>query len=238
MIEFFFEDQRAGLLALFTIFCTIVGLIYRFFIVGDGLNYVLWIKPIPMDHEIHLSGLKFVEVGPQSPEQYDVFYDDRMIGYVRYRFGFLSAQYPDVGVENVFERELERQTGQMTDRERGRWLPKIARRLRRRLERDLAQLDSGVHGNTINGLRFEPILGPGTERYFVYRRTDSVGFVEHRKGVLIADYPDEGFENVLEEVISEQDRRLTKTERETWFPKIADLLEHRADRDAGSSTKV
>ena len=56
--------------------------------------------------------------------------------------------------------------------------------------------------------------------------------------MLIADYPDEGFENVLEEVISEQDRRLTKTERETWFPKIADLLEHRADRDAGSSTKV
>jgi hypothetical protein len=238
LIEFFFEDQRAGLLALFAIFCTTLGVIYRFFIVGHGLKYLLWINPIPMDHEIHLAGLKFVEVGPQSPEQYEVFYDDRMIGYVRYRFGCLSAQYPDVGVECVFERELEHQTGQMTDREHGRWLPKIARRLRHRLERDLAKLDSNVHGETLNGLRFEPILGPGTERYFVYRGEAILGFVEHRKGVLIAAYPDEGFENLLEEVISQQDRRLTKTERETWFPKIADLLIECADRDAGSSTKV
>jgi hypothetical protein len=144
MIEFFFEDQREGLLALFTIFCTIVGVIYRFFIVGDALNYVLWIKPIPMDHEIHLSGLKFVEIGPQSPEQYDVLFEGRTIGYVRYRSGYLSGEYPDVGVECIFERELAHQTGQMTDRERGRWLPKIARRLRRRLQRDLERLGCGV----------------------------------------------------------------------------------------------
>ena len=231
MIQFFFEDPRAGLLALFAIVCIIVGSVYRFFIVGDGLKYLLWIKPIPMDYELEIAGLKFVETCNRSPEQYDVYYQDRMIGYVRYRFGYLSAEYPDVGVESVFERELDQQTGQMTDKERGRWLPKIAGRLRRRLARDLKRLDSDVNGSRFGAFRFEPVLGPGSERYFVYRAQEIVGFVERRHGLLVAEFPDQGRQTIFEETVSDQGRPLLQTERATWFPKIAEALRSRLERD-------
>lgn len=30
-----------------------------------------------------------------SPEQYDAFLDDKQVGYIRLRWGFLSVRYPD-----------------------------------------------------------------------------------------------------------------------------------------------
>lgn len=90
-----------------------------------------------MAREIELSGFIFVEMGPESPEQYDVFYKGQQVGYVRYRFGNLTVEYPDAGMERAFERELDHQTGQMTDIERGRWLPVIARKLRARAVADV-----------------------------------------------------------------------------------------------------
>lgn len=210
------------MLALFAIIVFTIGAIYRF---------LIWKPPIPMQSETFIQGLKFVEIGPISPEQYEVYAEDRVVGYVRYRFGYLSAEYPDVGVESVFERELKYETGQMTDQERGTWLPVIARKIRRQLFRDLGTKSLSVGGAMIDGLKFEPFLGPGTERYFIYQGDAILGFVEHRKGVLRADYPDEGVETVFEQVISERDRRLTKAERATWFPEIAVTLQARAQED-------
>ena len=126
MIDFLSREPAALLLVLFAIALTILGSIYR---------WIIWSPPIPMQREIVILGLTFVEVGPISPEQYDVYDRNELVGYVRYRFGYLSAEYPEVGMEEVFGRQLKHETGQMTDIERGRWLPVIARRLKRRIRR-------------------------------------------------------------------------------------------------------
>ena len=99
--------------------------IYRFLICSP---------PMPMQQELMIYGLRFIEIGPESPEQYEVYADGEKVGYVRYRFGYLSADYQDAGMEEIFGRELKFQTGQMTDRERGRWLPVIARKLKHRIK--------------------------------------------------------------------------------------------------------
>ena len=103
---------------------------------GAAYRFLIWTRPIPMQRELVIHGLRFLEIGPESPEQYEVFLDDRMVGYVRYRSGYLSADYPDVGMNEVFGRELKHQTGQMTDQERGRWLPVIARRLKHCIQKE------------------------------------------------------------------------------------------------------
>lgn len=36
------------------------------------------------------------------PEQYDVFFGDFQIGYLRLRHGFFRADYPDVGGDTVY----------------------------------------------------------------------------------------------------------------------------------------
>ena len=130
MLEFLIEDPRARLLTIWTIFCVMAALIYRL---------VTHVRPLPMQSVISINDLDFKECGPQSPEQYEVYDGDRMVGYVRYRFGNLSAEYPDVGMETVFSRSLARETGQMTDLERGRWLPVIAKRLRKRIREDASK---------------------------------------------------------------------------------------------------
>jgi len=129
VLEFLIEDPRARLLTGWAIFCVIAAITYRI------LTHV---KPLPMQQVIMLKGLAFKEIGPQSPEQYEVYDGEDMIGYVRYRFGNLSAEYPDVGMETVLSRSLKHETGQMTDLERGRWLPVIAKRLRKRHAREKA----------------------------------------------------------------------------------------------------
>ena len=127
MLEFLIEDPRARLLTIFSLVLLAAVFVYRF---------ATHVRPLPMADVIMLKGLAFKEVGPQSPEQYEVYDGDEMVGYVRYRFGNLSAEYPDVGMETVFSRSLEHETGQMTDLERGRWLPVIAKRLKKRIARE------------------------------------------------------------------------------------------------------
>ena len=127
MIDFLLGEPGAIVLMLVACISLVLGVIYRF---------LIWIPPISMQNEIFIEGLRFVEIGPESPEQYEVYIGDRIVGYVRYRFGYLSADYPDAGMNEVFGRELKRQTGQMTNQERGRWLPVIARRLNQCIQRD------------------------------------------------------------------------------------------------------
>lgn len=127
MLEFLVEDPRARILTIFTLVLLVAIFVFR---------VVTHVKPIPMADRIVIKGLVFKEIGPQSPEQYEVYHGDKMVGYVRYRFGNLSAEYPDVGMEDVFNRTLEHETGQMTDLERGRWLPVIAKRLKKRTARE------------------------------------------------------------------------------------------------------
>ena len=37
------------------------------------------------------------------PEQYDVFYNDEQVGYLRLRHGVFTCSYPDVGGEKIYE---------------------------------------------------------------------------------------------------------------------------------------
>lgn len=127
MIEFLVEDPRMGLLVGFGAVCFLAGAFYRF---------LIWTKPLPLADTMNLRGLRFRQTCPESPEQWDVYKGDDLVGYVRYRWGELTAEYPDVGGELVLEKTMERETGQLTAKERGRWLPIIAGRLKRARRRN------------------------------------------------------------------------------------------------------
>lgn len=48
-------------------------------------------------------GVLFFQTCMACPEQYDVWYEDKPVGYVRLRWGFLRCDYPDVGGETIYE---------------------------------------------------------------------------------------------------------------------------------------
>ena len=41
------------------------------------------------------------------PEQYDVYYNDKQVGYIRLRWGHLSCECPDIGGDCVYEFDLD-----------------------------------------------------------------------------------------------------------------------------------
>lgn len=57
---------------------------------------------------IVIKNLLFKETCSACPEQYDVFYNDRMVGYVRLRWGNLTAEYPACDGETIFEYTFEK----------------------------------------------------------------------------------------------------------------------------------
>lgn len=67
------------------------------------------------------------------PEQYDAWYDDTQIGYIRLRWGCLTATFPDVGGDLVYEAEIGDSSfrGRFTDdEERCEHLTEIAEALK------------------------------------------------------------------------------------------------------------
>lgn len=50
-----------------------------------------------------IARLKFVTTCPSTPEQYDVFSGEEKVGYVRVRFGCITAQSPDWRGELVLD---------------------------------------------------------------------------------------------------------------------------------------
>lgn len=53
---------------------------------------------VPEGVSIHLTCIS-------CPEQYDVKFDGRMIGYIRFRHGRLTAEYPDCGGDVVYRQD-------------------------------------------------------------------------------------------------------------------------------------
>ena len=49
------------------------------------------------------NGLVFQQTCGACPEQYDVYKDDAIAGYVRLRWGHLRCDFPDVGGETIYE---------------------------------------------------------------------------------------------------------------------------------------
>lgn len=52
-------------------------------------------------------GVTLVQTCSACPEQYDAFFDDRLIGYLRLRHGWFYAAYPDVSGEAVYGTETK-----------------------------------------------------------------------------------------------------------------------------------
>lgn len=53
------------------------------------------------------SDLEFVRTCYACPEQYDVHYDNELVGYVRLRHGYLYCDCPYIGGDTVYEAEIE-----------------------------------------------------------------------------------------------------------------------------------
>jgi hypothetical protein len=51
---------------------------------------------------INTLNFEFHETCLACPEQYDVYLEDKLVGYVRLRWGGLSCDYPDVGGDQVY----------------------------------------------------------------------------------------------------------------------------------------
>lgn len=52
-------------------------------------------------------GIRLVQTCSACPEQYDAYFDDRRIGYLRLRHGWFYAAYPDVEGEAVYSTETK-----------------------------------------------------------------------------------------------------------------------------------
>lgn len=56
----------------------------------------------PRGKDLNILGCKLVMTCFACPEQYDVYYNDTQIGYLRLRHGTFTADYPDCGGEQVY----------------------------------------------------------------------------------------------------------------------------------------
>lgn len=55
---------------------------------------------------MNIKGLSFIKTCSACPEQYDVEYDGKQVGYIRLRYGGLTVEYPDVGGEIIYEASI------------------------------------------------------------------------------------------------------------------------------------
>ena len=53
-----------------------------------------------------IKGLSFNKTCSACPEQYDVDYNGKQVGYIRLRWGRLAVKYPDVGGEIIYEASI------------------------------------------------------------------------------------------------------------------------------------
>lgn len=71
--------------------------------------------------------LKFVQTCGACPEQYDVYEDNKIVGYIRLRHGYFSVRCPDSSGQTVLEAEFEHGLGIFEDDfQRKHWLSSAA----------------------------------------------------------------------------------------------------------------
>lgn len=85
-----------------------------------------------------IQGLNFKKTCDACPEQYDVFKGDKMVGYVRLRWGNLSCCYPDYEGEEIYSKSFDDawQGEFEDDNERNKYLIIIANELNNHLKED------------------------------------------------------------------------------------------------------
>ena len=70
---------------------------------------------------MEINGYELKETCGACPEQYDVFKDDAVVGYLRLRHGYFSAEYPFCGGQTVYEAQ-PKGDGRFYDDEREHYL--------------------------------------------------------------------------------------------------------------------
>lgn len=83
-----------------------------------------------------IEGLDFKKTCDACPEQYDVFKGDKMVGYVRLRWGVLSCRYPDYEGDEIYSESFDDgwQGEFEDDNERNKYLIIIAKELNNYME--------------------------------------------------------------------------------------------------------
>lgn len=56
-------------------------------------------------NDVTIDGLVFKLTCFACPEQYDVYLDNKQIGYVRLRWGHITAEYPDVMGKLIYDED-------------------------------------------------------------------------------------------------------------------------------------
>lgn len=84
-----------------------------------------------------IKGLDFKQTCGACPEQYDVFKDDKQVGYVRLRWGHLTCDYPDHRGEAIYSESFDDGWKGCfdDDNERNKYLLIIANELNNYLEK-------------------------------------------------------------------------------------------------------
>lgn len=91
-------------------------------LIFDDLEY--WDYAFPEE----IQGCKLIRTCFACPEQYEVFYNDQQIGYLRLRHGYFRADYPDCGDETVYE-AYPQGDGVFEDSERESYLTEAVKKL-------------------------------------------------------------------------------------------------------------
>lgn len=83
-----------------------------------------------------IEGLDFKQTCGACPEQYDVFKDEKQVGYVRLRWGDLSCRYPDYEGDEIYSESFQDAWKGCfdDDNERNKYLLIIANELNNYLE--------------------------------------------------------------------------------------------------------
>ena len=85
-----------------------------------------------IEKDTTIDGLKFVMTCQACPEQYDVYKDDALVGYVRLRWGTVRCDVPDCGGDTIYRESVGNDgfTGVFSDEtERMTHLTKIAEKI-------------------------------------------------------------------------------------------------------------
>jgi hypothetical protein len=79
---------------------------------------------MPLQDDLTINGYKLICTSCGCPEQYEVFKDDKQVGYLRLRGGVFRIDYPDIDgfklYEKIFDGELYK--GNFEDEERAYYL--------------------------------------------------------------------------------------------------------------------
>lgn len=86
-----------------------------------------------------INGYKLELTCQVCPEQYDVFIEDKLVGYIRVRHGVCTAAYPDYAGENVYT-ALTHGDGEFEDDERTLHLERAIEGIDKARKEDLAEL--------------------------------------------------------------------------------------------------